>query len=260
MCPGPRAWIRHLACRTLAAAAGLVLLGGCASTLSPEPTVLIGSANRVLLLLPLNLAAGMPPELDSPSAVVWKELELYLRAQGKELKTVSRRDARELWIQSVRRVRTAAGGTRTGYEDAARALALELGRHAAFDTLVAPSLFVREATVSNRFARWDGVQRKLVFEARGLQARGLASTPLEGVAPAASFHVSAFDARGERLHEGLGGLELLVRVRVLGRDASGRPGFQFEERPDLFENREHLREGIGVAFDPFLPPLPEPAR
>ena len=93
---------------------------------------------------------------------------------------------------------------------------------------------------------------------RGLEARTIAGeTQLEGTAPAATLHVAVFDAKGEKLHEAKGGLDLLVRVRVEGTGSSGAPIFQFVPRSDLFENREHLREGIAAAFQPFLPPLPK---
>jgi hypothetical protein len=219
--------------------------------------VLLGNENRVLLILPLNVAAVMPPELEFFSPIVWKEMEIYLRAQDKQLKTISRQAARNLWVQSIRKVRSAEEGARAGFDDAARALVAELRNHAEFDAMIAPSLFVREAAVSERSAHWDGVKRGLEVEARGLEARRLASQPLEGVVPAASIHVAVFDARGEKIHDGLGGLEPLVGVRVVGNSDSGQPIFRFATRAGLFENEEHVREGLGVAFSPFLPPLAE---
>jgi hypothetical protein len=219
--------------------------------------VLLGAESQMLLILPLNVAAVMPPELEHFSPIVWKELELYLRAQGKELKTISRQAARQLWVRSIRQVRSGEKGARAGYDDAARILALELRSQTGFDAMLAPSLFVREAPISNRSARWDGVERELEFEARGLEARRLAAAPLEGAAPAASLHVAVFDAKGEKLHEAQGGLELLVRVRVARSNPAGQPNFQFTARTDLFADRKHLREGIAAAFAPFLPPLPE---
>ncbi len=218
---------------------------------------MLASEDRVFLILPLNVAAVMPPEFESLSPIIWKELELYLREQGKELKTISREAARNLWLRSIRTVRAGEKGARAGYDDAARALVLELRKHAAFDALIAPSLFVREARISNRFARWDGVERAVEFEGSGLAAWSLVATPLEGAAPAASLHVAVFDANGDKLHEAQGGLELLVRVEVATQEGSGQPSFQFATRTDLFANREHVHEGISLAFSSFLPQLPE---
>jgi len=220
--------------------------------------VLLGAENRVFLILPLNIATVMPPELEFFSPIVWKELEVFLRAHDKQLKTVARETARELWVRSIQQVRAGEKGARAGYDDAARALVLELQKHAGFDAMIAPSLVIREAPISKRSARWDGVERELAFEKQGFEARSLvAATPLEGAAPAASLHVAVFDAKGEKLHEATGGLDLLVRARVEGTDPSGLPIFQFSPRADPFENREHLREGIATAFLPFLLPLPK---
>jgi hypothetical protein len=193
----------------------------------------------------------MPPALE-PSARS-SGSSRFLRA-GKQLKTVSREVARSLWLRSIQQVRAGEQGVRAGYDDAARVLALELRKHAEFDAMIAPSLFVREAPISNRSARWDGVERELEFEAHGLEARNLAATPLEGVAPAATRAV--FDARAEA-PRGQGGLDLLVRVRVERTDPSAPATFQFAPRNDPFGNRAHLREGIAAAFAPLLPALPE---
>jgi hypothetical protein len=251
------------------AALALVLLLGCAIEPRNERSVLLGNESRVLLILPLNVAAVMPRELEGPSPIVWRELELYLRAQGKELKTVARPVARKLWLQSIQLARAGEKGARAGYDDAARNLALELRKHAEFDALIAPSLYVQQARIAQRSASWDGVERELEFEfgERVLEARSLvANTPLEGAAPAASLHVSVFDAQGEKLHEGRGGLDLLVRVRVgrgkapAAEDAYGltpAPTFEFATRSDLFADRAQLRAGFNAAFVPFLLPLPD---
>jgi hypothetical protein len=253
--------------RFVTSALAVACLPGCVSEPRIERSVLRGNQSRVYLILPLNVAAVMPSELEHFSPLIWEELGLYLRAQGKELKTISRTAARNLWVRSIRQARAGEKGSRAGYDDAARALALELRNHAEFDAMIAPSLFVREARIAKRSARWDGVERELEFEARGLAARSLlANTPLEGAAPAASIHVTVFDAQGDKLHEAQGGLELLVRVLVTVGDRSGpggsaqiapEPTFEFATRTDLFANREHLREGLNAAFVPFLPPLSE---
>lgn len=240
--------------RRLGAALASALLLGCASEGRRERVVLLGSPEQIFLILPLNLAAEIPSEIEPFSAVVWQEIERYLRAHDKQLKTVSPEVARKLWVKSVQKVRVERGA-RAGFEDAARELAVELRKHAEFGAMVAPSVFIREAPISERSARWDGVERELELEKRGSQDPSLTEMPFEGVAPAASLHVAIFDPTGDEIHEGKGGLELLVRVRVAGEDAAGLPIFEFTPRSPLFENREHVREGITVAFAPLLEPL-----
>jgi hypothetical protein len=244
-----------------AAALAVALLLACASAPRSERTVLAGGRDPTVLVLPFNLAAAMPPELEAGSPVVWKELAAYLRAHGKRLKTVSVADARRLWLESIRRVRAGTKGARAGYDDAARLLVLELAKHAEFDRVIAPSLFVRNATIARRSAAWDGVEHSVEVEWSGDGAEGLPDdVELAGLAPAASLHAVVLDANGEKLQEGVGGLALLVRVRVSGGSAPGSPrSFAFARRADPFANRARLREGIAQALVPFLPPLrPEP--
>lgn len=223
----------------------------------------MGSAAQNLLILPLNVAVLMPAELDGHSSIVWQELEYYLRAHGKQLKTVSFEVARRFWLSSIEQVRAGEKGAKAGYDEAARVLVERLAKHAEFDTVIAPSLYLRKANVFEKTATWDGVERTVQVEAKSPVAREIAAdTPLEGLAPAASLHVVVLDARGNKIQETQGGLELLVGVRVRpSSDAvGGDPSFEFAMRPDLLENRQDIREGIAIALSPFLPRLPTEAR
>lgn len=211
-----------------------------------------------LLILPFNLAVAMPEEIDPYREAVWEALEDYLRAHGKRLRTVSYRDARRFWIASTQEVRAGPNGARAGYDEAARVLVRKLARHADFDTVIAPSLYIREARITKDVASWDGVERVVEIEAISREAREIAArTPLEGLAPAASLHVVVLDAEGNNLHESKGGLELLVSVRVMRPPGAltGEPAFKFTTRSAPFANRDHLREGIALALSPYLPSL-----
>lgn len=244
MNPAARGWL---------CAAVVSLLLGCESAPKGQRTVLAGSVAQNLLILPLNVAVVMPSELTSTSHVVWEELGDYLGEEGRELKTVAFEAARQLWIASVREVR--AENAESGYDEASRALVRRLAAHAEFDTVVAPSLFVQEARISGRTAQWDQVERPVRFEGGGARAdRALADqVEMNGAAPAASLHAVVLDAEGNKIQESQAGLELLVFVRV-EQNAGGEPIFEFDARPDLFENREHVREGIEKALSPFLLP------
>jgi hypothetical protein len=238
------------------AALALAQALGCAKDLPRETTVLAGNWARTIVILPLNVAAVMPPELETASAVVWEELERYLRAQGKELKTVAFPAARQLWLNAIHGARTGEKGGKAGFDDAARLLVLELARHADFEAVIVPSLFVRAAPISGRSARWDGVERPLDFERRGPGAWGAEAPPeVEGVAPAASLHAVVFDAQGSKLQEELRGLDLLVRVRVTETKEGAPPGFDYEPRLDPFTDRARVRDAIAEALAPFLPRL-----
>jgi hypothetical protein len=231
----------------------LAALVACAGAAPRERTVLAGNVARNVLILPLNVTAVMPAEIEAASPVVWEELEIYLRGQGKELKTVAFPVARQLWLSFIREAR--AANPRAGYYDAARLLVEELARHADFDAVILPSLYLREAPIEGRSARWDDVERPLEIDAK---ERLPADLPLEGVAPAASLHVVVLDPQGSKLQEAIAGLDLLVSVRVRRKRAwSADPlSVRFVAREHPFAKREYVQEGIAKALADFLPPPP----
>jgi hypothetical protein len=236
------------------------LLLACASTTPKARSVLAGNRVRSIMILPLNTTAIMSPELEHLRAPVWSELETYLRSEGKQLRTASRKDARSLWLGSIKQARSGEKGAKAGFDDAARILVFELAKYTEFDTLILPALFIREAPVSGNVAVWDGVQRELEFEQNGSEARHLpAYSSYVGVAPAASLHAVVFDAEGNKLQDSVGGLELLVRVRAMKHATPENRGplLEFAPHTGPYANPGNVREGIAGALAPlFLPPLP----
>lgn len=215
-----------------------------------------GRSAQVLLVLPLNVTLAMPEGLGDQSVDVWKELEAFLLSQGKRLKTVSYPVARQLWLKSVARAQNPSERRGANYPAAVSLFTRELRRHAEFDALIAPSLFVQQATVTGAQASWDGVTRLIEIhrDNRRIRRRTVHSS---STAHSASIHVSVLDDEGRTIHEGQGGLDLLVRARVdedLGQSMSTNVFWYFESRPIFFDDPAKLREGIAVAFQPFLPP------
>lgn len=217
---------------------------------------------RDVLILPLNVATVLPPDLQGAAPVVWEELEAYLRAHDMRLRTVNYEIARQYWLGSVQQVRAAPEGAEAGYDEASRVLVGKLARHASFDTVLAPSLYISQAIIEEKNALWDGVERAVNVEARTFAAKAIAEeVPLEGLAPAASLHVVVFDSKGNKIQEGRGGLDLLVDVRVKQNPYrhTDDPVFVFETRKTPFDDRANVREGISLSLSPFLPPLLTPA-
>jgi hypothetical protein len=208
-------------------------------------------------MLPLNVVATLPTELEEQADLVWKELEVYLEAHGRRLQTVRLLDARRLWLDSIRQVR-AKRESEQGFEASLRVLALALAQHAEFDAVIVPSLFVQQARMVGKTAKWSGVRRRIDVVGEDLDAGSIIlQTSLSGTIQAASLHVVVLDAQGEAVHEGRGGLDLVQHIHMLGErsDSIFERGFVLESRPDPFDSRAHLREGISEAFDPFLRPL-----
>ena len=217
-----------------------------------------GRAAQVLLVLPLNVTVPIPTGLEGPGLAVWAELENHLGAHGKRLKTVSYQDARRLWLMSVERARRSEKSDATDFAAAARLLTVELRRHTEFDAVIAPSLFIQQAAIHGTRAVWDGVNRPIEVrrESRRIRRNKLRASR---TARCASLHVAVFDASGRHIHEGQGGLDLLVREHVdeeLSHDLATAEYRYFEARPEYFDDSALLREGVAKALDPFLPPEP----
>lgn len=237
-----------------ALASGLALMG-CAGSGPEAPTILSRShGSQTLVLLPLNVTAVMPAELEPQAAEVFAALRAYLEQHGATLKTVAYPTARNLWLASIREARTGEKGRRAGFDDAARLFAQRLAQHSRFDAMLVASLFVQRATVAGRWARWDGVQHPLQAESGRWRGVLPEEQQVSGAAPAASLHAVILDAEGGVLHEKQTGLALLARVR-LAETPAGETRYSFAPIEDPFADREQLREGIALALAPYLPEL-----
>jgi hypothetical protein len=242
----PRRWL----------AGGLAALG-CANAAHHETTVLAKVPERIVIL-PLNVAVPMPAELKSASAAVWSALEIYLRAHGAALKTLSYPIARELWIASIRDARADPKKKDPGFDDAARRFVAKLKESADFDALIVPSLYVQRAALSGAKAQWDGSERTLKVETRRGEAPAHSDSAIEGVVPAVSLHAVVFNGEGAKLQEGRAGLALLVRVRLSHPSApNDESSFSFVALRDPFEDRAFLMHETARALAPFVPLLPE---
>lgn len=217
----------------------------------------MGSTAEIAVLLPLNVTAVMPDELEGASPVVFEELRAYLQAHGTRLKTVAYPAARQLWLASIREARSGQAGARAGFDEAARIFVGKLASHADFDTVILASLFLQGAPVSGRTATWDGVERTLEIEEGRWADSVTDETLLVGLAPAASLHAVVLDAAGNKVQEAQAGLALLQQIRVLrpGGSPLGGPRYELVPRPAPFAEREAVREGIALALAPFLPVL-----
>jgi hypothetical protein len=207
-----------------------------------------------LVILPLNVTAPMPAELEPASPAVWSALESYLRAHGPALQTLS--------VASILDARAEAKGAESGFADAARLFIGRLKQHADFDAVIVPSIFLQRALLSGTTATWDGAEQPLeMIDARNRVAQLPADAPIQGAAPAASLHAVVLDADGAVLQETRAGLALLVRARISRANSPlGEPSFAFIPRRDPFGDRAMLMQGIARALAPFLPPLPAGAQ
>jgi hypothetical protein len=189
---------------------------------------------------------------------VWSALEVYLRAHGAALKTVSYPTARALWLASIRDARADPKKKNPGFDDAARLLVIKLKESADFDAMIVPSLSLQRATLSGTTATWDGSERTLEIETGRGEGGVPSDAPIEGAVPAVSLHAIVFNGEGAKLHEARAGLALLARARITRSGAPNEaPSFSLIALRDPFEDRAFLMQETAKTLAPFVPLLPD---
>ena len=238
------------------AIACVALLAACAG----------GSANRPaaggfdpeslheVMLLPLNLMVDLPNELEEGAPRVEAALQSYFVSQGKRVSTLDLADAHRVWAASAGALRAEVGEEAMSFEGAARLLARRLHELHAFDVLVLPALVFRPARLYTRRVSWDGVERSLetVDEPTEVGSMWLANT-FHGEIRAPSLLVYAFSPDGAPIFQGVGGLDLAHRARILPGARVSETRWTLERRPELFSDASLIQEGIAIALDPLLP-------
>jgi len=201
-------------------------------------------ATRFAVLLP-NSLVPCPPELSSATDRLLGQITRYLAARGRKRDVIDPLEARRLWLAS----RAEADGSDTvshDFQGAMKIFARKLGGPEAFDALVVPSLVYRKARLRNRVVKWDGVVRRPTV---GEDSEPIPPS-LEVSVPVVSLHVMVFDAGGELSFQNYGGVDLAHSFRLEPGDEGG---LLVELRHPVLDERRFLREGVEVAFDPYLP-------
>jgi len=247
--------------RAIGVSGGLLvaLLLGCtapaAYTLAPGHENAPGV--RRVLLCPLNVALALPTEISSGAAPVYQAIEAYLGSQGLEVKTLGLTEARASWRRAV------VEANESGAQDASGLLAKDLGKRVGFDAVVIPALILRSVRVTDNSGTWDGVRRQvsmvnLPHRGRGVEAdtfsKGIALGGISGSVMAASLYVLAYLPDGQRVFEGVGGFDFVQEADLGG---AYRRSWELVSNPSLMYRPDVLREGVQIAFGPYLPPRSE---
>lgn len=234
-----------------------IILLGCAG---PANTVAPGNegapgVKRFLVCAP-NTVIALPAELQDATGSLRAQVDAYLRFQGREAQWIDLYDSKRLWNQAM----TAAKG-HGALEKTPVFFAKELDDHYDFDAIVMPSLLLHKTRALDGSAQWDGVSRRMhvvnaprrpTGRAQSTLAEGIAYGGISGDVLVTSIHVLVFSREGERVLEGRGGLDFVHDVDLSPKKYT----WQFRTR-DVTRNIDALREGIAIAFDPYLTPPEE---
>lgn len=202
------------------------------------------------LVAPLDLGRSVPEPLAQGLPVLFEEILAYLRARGHPVVALDDREFAALWSASSLRVGGLSVGTaellRERFGLAVRELLSQLERRGlgSFDALLIPNLAFRNVEFEGTGAEWDGVYRRLPLRNR---PRRFMVDHVAGATTALSLRLRVYSRDGEKRFESYGGLALAYQVDL---EAGGsRP----ELRADALLDQRQLREGIALAFHPFLP-------
>lgn len=208
-------------------------------------------APQHFLVLPFNLAVRVPEGLEGTTDDMFSAIAGYLRDRGNSIETISPSAAREQWSSSIAEVE--ASDTRKHDFETAMRVFIERDRESrSFDAVIVPSLVLRGTEIRKRQVKWDGVIRRydvvnLSDEAKKRKISQEVSPEFSGV----SIHVTVFGADGESIFQGYGGLDLAHDLDMNNVERTMRARLSL--RSKLLKNGEYLREGIALAFDPYLP-------
>ncbi len=259
-CARPRRW---------ACCAALLTAVACGATASPPSRLSIPSGSdhhyllspdrgtasdlRRVLLLGFNVIPGLPVGLVGITDPILEEIAAYLEAHDLRVDQGDSETSRSLWLECARETDEQLPGE-PDWSVTGRRFVSRLREQWVFDAVVVPTLLYRKVEIHGSRVKWDGVVREL----RGLRApmSGRFSSRGSHSVIAISLHLIVLGASSDEHFHGIGGLEILQEVDDLRRS---HRRMHFRIREDLFQQPDLLREGIAIAFDPYLGPPENPA-
>jgi hypothetical protein len=192
-----------------------------------------------VLLAPMNATGTIAEELQPGAEQTFALAVEHLEANGIAVERVPLFRFRNAWTRSFEGVELDPKAPELPSEAIAN-LAKRLAVEHDFDVLLMPALEIRNARVNQFSQRWDGVSRGWKDE----RMVGGGSTRWTGDVPAASLRVRVYAATGEEVFDGVGGLDVMFKYTQ---------GNQMTLVDAPLSDADHLREGVRIAFDPFIP-------
>ena len=204
------------------------------------------------MVLPINLTIKTPPEFRPVLDDMFGAIAGYIRDRGDTIETFSRKEATAQWAASIIEVKESEA-LEDNFETAMHAYVTHLAETRSFDAVISPSIVYRTTKTRDRRVKWDGVFRKMKIVNLSDEAKnkGLArslTVEISGV----SLHAMVFSPEGDLIFQKYGGLDLVHDVDMAGAEFTMTPQAFAERRSP---ERKRPCEGIGVAFDPYLPKL-----
>jgi len=245
--------------RLISLIAGLaLLLTACAGAPTYNPTVFAFDINKELLekkavktvvIAHVNLGPPSRSYLERESRRIDGYVERYLRDNG--YKVLPQREFKQHWSTATRAFGNPVDPTtgKVNMKTFAQILTSvrDQMKKSGLDAFIFTDLQELQVAFSNglkHLARWDGVSRKPSLQGPGNGVSG--DFDWYKQASVASLQVSIYDMNLQRLFSSRGGLDATDAIDT--RSSSGR----YIRRRNILENETNVKEGIELAFHPFI--------
>ena len=236
-----------------------LLLVACGSTSSYNPTVFAYEINeerlqqqsiKRVIIAHVNLGGPTRSYLAEHEARLDRMVVVYLEENG--MKVLPQREFEQRWKTAVRIYGNPTDPTTGKVNQKAFVQILvnvrdKLMESQDVDAIIFTDVIESEVAFSGglkHLARWHGASRKPTLQGPGDGVS--ANFDWNKAAKAASLWVSVYDTELQRLFTSIGGLDTTEAIDT--RSSSGR----YVRRRSILENKSHLREGIELAFHPFI--------
>lgn len=202
------------------------------------------------MVLPVNLTIKTPTELEPLLDDMFGAIAGYIRDRGDTLETVSRRQATAQWAESIIHVKESEA-LKDDFATAMRVYVERIVESHTFDAVISPSIVYRTTKTRDRTVKWDQVFRKMkvINLSKEAKNKGLGRSLTVAIA-GVSLHVMVFDPGGDLIFQKYGGLDLIHDVDMAGAEFTMSHKLSLKTEP--LKESDHISEGIGVAFDPYL--------
>ncbi|MEP5766501.1 MAG: hypothetical protein ABJ308_18005 [Halieaceae bacterium] len=237
----------------------LLIVAACSSTPTANPTLhpyeidrerLQANPIKTVIIAPINLGGPTRKYLREHEPLLDRMVQNYLEEHG--YKVLPARAFEQKWKTAMRVYGNPVDPSTGKMNQKSFVQSLVSVRDALMenerpDALVFTELLEQEVPFSGgmkHLARWHGVSRKPTLQGPGDGVS--AGFDWNRPAKAASLRVFVYDMDLQRVFTSIGGLDMLQAIDT--RSSSGK----FVRRRSILENRDHLEEGISLAFYPFI--------
>ena len=228
---------------------------GCAYLSRPEnklaaPELAGAPGAKSFLVTAPNTVIALPAELNDVTPALREQIDAYLEFHDRDAQWLQLPESRQTWSEAVAEAKKQAT-----IDKAPVYLAERFDQEYDFDAIVMPSILIHKARATYGDASWGGVSRhmeilnrpiKSIDHAQDPYTEGIKHGGVSGEVLVTSIHVLVFSREGQRLFEGRGGFAFL-------NDADLGGGTWKYRTRNLAKDVDAMREGIAIAFDPYLP-------